>query len=91
MFFVLGLLLMVGCRPSDSSKEKKQSTDADAKTLAENMALEQQLVADPSTATPQLMQRLRANVKMSEDLLIVDNQSRSRFVPPLRESPCLPV
>ncbi len=27
-FVVLGLLLMVGCAPDGSSKEKKQSTDA---------------------------------------------------------------
>jgi hypothetical protein len=79
------LFLVVGCGPSDSSKEKKRITDADAKRLAENMAAEQQLLADPSKATPQLMQRLRASVKMSDGLLMVESQSLARLLsPPFR-------
>jgi hypothetical protein len=80
------LFLVVGCGPSDSSKEKKQITDADAKRLAENMAAEQQLLADPSKATPQLMQRLRASVKMSDGLLMVESQSLTRLLYPRSET-----
>jgi hypothetical protein len=75
----LGIFLLVGCGPSDQSKEKKQSDDY-AKMLAEKSASERQLLADPSRATPQLVQRLRASLKMRDGLLMVDNQSRFRLL-----------
>jgi hypothetical protein len=75
----LGLFLLVGCGPSDQSKEKKQSDDY-AKMLAEKSASERQLLADPSRATLQLVQRLRASLKMRDGLLMVDSQSRFRLL-----------
>jgi hypothetical protein len=76
---VLGLLLLAGCGPSDQSENKKQSDDH-AKMLAEKSASERQLLADPSRAIPQLVQRLRASLKMRDGLLMVDNQSRFRLL-----------
>jgi hypothetical protein len=54
-FVALGLILLVGCGPSEQSKEKKQS-DANLKMAADTRASEQQLLADPSRATPKLVQ-----------------------------------
>jgi hypothetical protein len=74
---------MAGCGPSDSSKE--QITNADAKML-EKKTEEQQLLADSARATVQLVQRLRASVKMRDGLLMVDNESRTRLLFPISET-----
>jgi hypothetical protein len=70
----LGLLLLVGCGPSD--QEKKTSNDA--KLAAEKSASEAQLIADPSRAAPELIQRLRASMKVRDGFLIIDYQSTMR-------------
>jgi hypothetical protein len=75
----LGLLLSAGCAPSDQSEKKKQSDDH-AKMLAEKSASEKQLLADPRRATGELIQRLRASLKMRDGLLMVDDQSRFRLL-----------
>src|ERR1035437_3736838 len=80
-FVVLGLLLAVGCGPSDSSKEKKQ-LDANEKMAAENLASERQLLADPSRAAPELVRRLRAIVKMQDGVLLVDVKPQLFILPP---------
>jgi len=77
--------LLVGCGPSDQSDEKKQS-NVDEKMAEESHASEQRLLADPSRATPQLVQRLRASVKMRDGLLMVDNQSLTRILSPRSET-----
>jgi hypothetical protein len=84
-FVALGLFLLVGCGPSDQS-EKKQQSDADAKMMVEQTASEKQLLADPSRATPELIQRLRASVKMRDGLLMMDDQSYTRLLYPRSET-----
>jgi hypothetical protein len=83
---IFGLLSIVGCGPNEPSKEKKDY-DAEVKRTAEQTASEQSLLADPGKAIPQLVQRLRAGLKMRDGLLIVDGQSFIRLVSPSDASP----
>ena len=80
---VFGLLFVVGCGQNDSLKEKKQSADADAR-----MAAEQQLLSDPDKAIPELIQRLRASVKLGDGFLMIEDESLSlyRLASPLAET-----
>jgi len=67
-FLASGLLLLVGCGESGSSKEKKQPSAAEAKMVAEARSL-----TDPSRGSPEFLHRLRTSVQMRNGVLIVDD------------------
>jgi len=59
-------LLVVGCGPNESAREKG------ARQVDPAVAAEAKLLSDPSKAIPELIQRVRASVKMRDGLIVVD-------------------
>jgi hypothetical protein len=60
------LLLVVGCGPNESTREQG------ARQVDPAVAAEAKLLSDPTKATPELIQRVRASVKMRDGLIVVD-------------------
>jgi hypothetical protein len=69
-YLLLGLclLLTVGCDDDKTEKAKKAATASHAQDEAE-----QQLIADPERAIPELKRRLRQSVKFQDGLVVVDS------------------
>jgi hypothetical protein len=60
------LLLVVGCGPNESTREQG------ARQVDPAVAAEAKLLSDPTKAIPELIQRVRASVKMRDGLIVVD-------------------
>ena len=66
------LLLMIGCGPSDTSKDKKEPLNAEQKIAADKMAAEISVLANPNRTNAEFLRHLRASVKMVQGFLMVD-------------------
>jgi hypothetical protein len=66
VLFAFVSLLVVGCGPNESTRERG------ARQVDPAVAAEAKLLSDPAKAIPELIQRVRASVKMRDGLIVVD-------------------
>jgi hypothetical protein len=59
-------LLVIGCGPNEPAREKG------ARQVDPAVAAEAKLLSDPASAIPELIQRVRASVRMRDGLIVVD-------------------